>query len=101
MGASDLLVGKAGALTMAESFIHSLPTVIMKPLMPQEVANMKFMTHQGTSYFLKKPHQLGSIVQELLSNPLLLTQKPTRAHELAQPYAALDLADFVIEILRK
>lgn len=99
MAASDLFVGKAGPTTMAECFIHGLPIAIMQPLMPQELPNMHYALKHQVGSLLQKPQDLPSLVKQLIESPQLKKEKRARALSLAKPFAALDLADFIIDIL--
>lgn len=67
--------------------------------MPQEEPNKDFMLKEGVGYLLEQPDQLGTIIGDFLKNPALFANKRERALQLAQPHAALDLADYILEIV--
>lgn len=97
MEVSDLMIAKPGGSTTTESLCKGLPMVVMDPIPGQESRNVEIMKKRNTSFFIKKPEQIQTIVETILKQPELLTEKKRNIADLAKPNAAEDFADYVIQ----
>ncbi len=87
MAASDLLISKAGGLTVTEALNLGLPMVIIRPTPGQEDGNTEFLTRGGAGIYLKDIKDLNSSVTELLGNPEKLILMSKNAINLSRPDA--------------
>jgi 1,2-diacylglycerol 3-beta-galactosyltransferase len=98
MGASDLLLTKAGPQTICEGLSAGLPIVIFDALPGQEADNADFVASHGAGLFLDSPESLASAMQELMaSNREQLEEMMANAQAVARPQAALDIAQLILE----
>jgi 1,2-diacylglycerol 3-beta-galactosyltransferase len=94
MGASDLLVTKAGPGTIAEAQILGLPLVLSTFLPGQEEANVPYVVDGGFGlYSGQEPERIAEAVYELLADPVRLEKMSKRAKELSLPKATLSIAE--------
>lgn len=93
MGASDLLVTKAGPGTIAEAMILGLPLVLSTFLPGQEEANVPYVVEGGFGlYSGQDPDRIADAVHELLGDPARLEKMSKRARELSLPGATISIA---------
>ena len=96
MMASDLLVTKAGGVTLAEAFCCHVPVVVFDPLPGQEEGNARFVTAQGAAELASSPRDLARIVSELRWSPSHRASLREHGAELATPGAARAVAAAIL-----
>lgn len=69
MTAADLIITKAGGLTVSESLTKGLPLIIYKPIPGQEAANAHFLMRIGAGKLAYTEEELETILADLLQNP--------------------------------
>ncbi len=84
MGASDVIITKAGGLTVSEALTKRLPLVIFKPIPGQEEENAAFLEGIGAGITAKDEETLESVLIRLMDRPELL-KKMSKAAGLAVP----------------
>ena len=66
MQAADLIVSKAGGVTLAEAAAVGVPLVIFQPLPGQETMNVRFLTQHEAAYVAEDADQLLRAADELM-----------------------------------
>jgi len=98
MGASDLLLTKAGSVTICEGLSAGLPIAIIDALPGQEQGNAEYVVSYGAGLPSLSPRVLAAELQELLtSGRERLQEMRARAKELAKPWAALEVAQLILQ----
>lgn len=69
MSVSDLIITKAGGLTVSESLTKKLPMVIYRPIPGQEEENAHFLERIGAAKLAKTEEELEEMIKHLLSHP--------------------------------
>ena len=101
MRAADLVVSRAGASTMGEYPIMGLPAI----LVPYPYAwryqkqNADYLVAQGAAKLLpdeELSENLAGMVLSLINNPQELTAMRTKMTALAQPHAAANIAQLIL-----
>ncbi|HWQ41537.1 MAG TPA: glycosyltransferase [Desulfosporosinus sp.] len=69
MSVSDLIISKAGGLTVSEALTKHLPLVIYKAIPGQEEENARFVERLGAGQVAGTEEELGWILKRFLSNP--------------------------------
>lgn len=98
MAATDVMVTKAGGLTVSEALASGLPLIIVKPIPGQEAGNTKFLVENGAALHVESPEDVGPLVAGILGHGgehLALMRRA--AARIARPKAAEDVAK---ELLR-
>jgi UDP-N-acetylglucosamine:LPS N-acetylglucosamine transferase len=96
MRASDLLVTKAGGVTLAEAFCCAIPVVIHDLLPGQESGNLEYVRRHEAVEFARRPSALASVVAALRADPKRLGDLRERGARLARPQAARQIAKNVL-----
>jgi len=97
MGASHLLVTKAGGLTISEALAMQLPLRIYRPLPGQELSNVDFLVRHGAARVFKNVPALVEEVRRLAQTAHdRLCEPPPPL--LARPYSALDAAQRILAL---
>ena len=92
MSAADLMMGKPGGLTTAESLIKGLGWIVVNPIPGQEERNAIHLLEEGVGVWCNNLHTLGYKVRTLLEQPGRLESMRANARRLAMPDAAAAVA---------
>ncbi len=88
MSVADLIVTKAGGLTVSESLTKKLPMIIYKPIPGQEGENADFLSKVGAAKVAKDDEELEEIIKDLLTYPEKITQMKIAASNALPGHAA-------------
>ncbi|MCA1644062.1 MAG: glycosyltransferase [Chloroflexi bacterium] len=88
MRACDLLVTKAGGVTLAEAFCGRVPVVVHDVLPGQEAGNLEYVLRQAAVSYAPDPAALARIVRELVRDPARRAALAERGARLARPAAS-------------
>ena len=96
MSAADVLVGKAGGISVTEALNKCLPLIAGSGLPQQEKGNVEMLlkTKAGKQYKNKK--QLIKILNEIIENPQNLTELKENIKKTRHPNASNKVADLMI-----
>lgn len=101
MGASDLIITKAGPGTIAEACCKGLPILLSCYLPGQEEGNVHFVTEGGFGGYASTTSQVVTVARNLLLNEKKRKLASERAKAAMDPSAALQIADDIIQLLIK
>jgi processive 1,2-diacylglycerol beta-glucosyltransferase len=88
MAAADLLITKAGGMTLAEAMAAGLPLVTFGSLPGQERRNERFASRAGVALVARSSADLEHAVERALATPALREQLRERTRALARPAAS-------------
>ncbi|MDD2803941.1 MAG: glycosyltransferase [Elusimicrobiales bacterium] len=97
--AADLVVGKPGGVTLAETMALARPFIIYSPLPGQEERNTAFLYRHRLAETAGSPEELEPLVRRYLHSPATLAHASRALAEHARPHAARDIAAKIIETL--
>ena len=97
MSVSDLLIAKPGGMTMCESLVKGIPIIIIAPIPGQETYNAKWLLKRRAAFQVKRPNEIKDIVSRLIDDAHLFESTQSAIAQIAKPYAARDLVDFVLK----
>lgn len=101
MTVSNIIITKAGGLTVSEALTKRLPMLIFKPIPGQEEENAHFVERIGAGRVAETEEELEEMVHYLLSHPQEI-EKMRRAAAKAVPGKAAEKAtDNIFELIRK
>ncbi len=87
MTVTDLLITKAGGITVSEALAKHLPMLIYRPIPGQEEGNTRFLVSHGAALAPRTPAQLRTMLEDLLVHPDRLAAMRQAAAALARPDA--------------
>jgi 1,2-diacylglycerol 3-beta-galactosyltransferase len=94
MGASDILVTKAGPATISEACIAGLPCIIYDAIPGQETGNVEYVVSADVGLFTPSPRETAQAVEGWLSEgPAGLEARRRRALALGRPNAVWEIAE--------
>jgi processive 1,2-diacylglycerol beta-glucosyltransferase len=96
MSVADLIMTKAGGLTVSECLVKNLPMVINDVIPGQEDDNVKYVVNHGAAIKATNAEEVISVVNDLLLNPEKIATMKENCKKIAKPNAAIDLVDFVV-----
>jgi processive 1,2-diacylglycerol beta-glucosyltransferase len=100
MAVSDLLITKAGGVTVSEALALDLPMLIYRPIPGQEEGNTQYLLERGAALAPKTPAMLHDLLEMLLADPARLAAMRRAAAGLAHPEATAQvvacLADLAV-----
>jgi len=99
VAASDLVISKAGGLTVSEVMARGTPMVIIDPVAGQEEWNADVVVGSGAGIQLRMPETVPSAALYLLTQPERLELMRRQARLIGRPRAALDVAGSILSDL--
>ena len=94
--ASDVVITKAGGLTVSEVLGRGRPMVIIDPIPGQEESNADYLAGVGAAISIRLPEHVPFAVAQLLGDSQRLEQMRQTAARAARPRAALDIAEAIL-----
>lgn len=91
MDASDIILTKAGGMTVAESLAKYLPMLIVDPIPGHERMNTDFLVQKGAAIEIKSYSQIPAKINELFKTGAIDNMREN-SKKLAKPDSALDIA---------
>jgi processive 1,2-diacylglycerol beta-glucosyltransferase len=91
MSAADLVLGKAGGLTVSEALAQGLPFLIVQSIKGQEEHNANYLLEEGAALRCDSLLTLAEKVDMLLNDSACLTRLRANARRLSRPHAACDI----------
>jgi processive 1,2-diacylglycerol beta-glucosyltransferase len=101
MAAADLLVTKAGGLTLAEAMAAELPVLAYGSLPGQERRNERFAARTGIGLVARSYLELVHLLDRALDDADLLERLRARARDARRPDATQRIVAAVLEQLRR
>ncbi len=101
MGASDILITKAGPGTISEALISRLPMILYGYIPGQETGNVTYVQERKAGIFTENPREVGHLVRDWMGDyaPMLEEMKRNAA-ALARPEAVLDIARRACDLIQ-
>ena len=96
MAAADLLVSKAGGMTLAETMAAELPILTYGSLPGQERRNERFASRAGIALVARSRRELGHALERALSEPKLLERLREQMRHVRRPEASRHIARVVL-----
>ena len=100
MEASDILISKAGGITISESLAKNLPMIVISPIPGQETHNSDFITRYGAAVKIDKLPQLKNILEDLITNPKKMDKMREAIKAVRKPAACYDVAILALETIK-
>lgn len=97
MGAADILIGKAGGITVSEAMASELPLLIYRPIPGQEEANARYLVSEGAATVADDVTQLIGELEQIIRHPAELAEMRQRAKRIAYPDSAHVTAKLLYE----
>ena len=97
--AADVVAGKPGGVTLAESMAMAKPFVVFSALPGQEERNTAYLRRHRLAETAASPEELAAAIKRFQGSPHLLAQAARAMGEHARPHAARDIAARIIESL--
>lgn len=94
--ASDVVVTKAGGLTVSEVLARGRPMIIIDPIPGQEESNADHLAAVGAGISIRLPQHVPFAVTQLIGDKQRLHDMSNSARRAARPRAALDIAEAVL-----
>ncbi|MCY4008716.1 MAG: glycosyltransferase [Anaerolineaceae bacterium] len=101
MSAADILISKAGSLTIGEACVAGLPMILTRSIPGQERGNTAYIEAAGAGLRSRDVSRTVAIVKEWLADPAGLQQRAERARALSTPDATHEIAQLIGELLRE
>jgi processive 1,2-diacylglycerol beta-glucosyltransferase len=96
IAASDLVIGKAGGLTVSEVLGRGVPLIIPTPVPGQEQANADFVIAAGAGTCQSMVQDVAADVFALLADPARRTAMAAAARAAGRPSSAVTIATHVL-----
>ncbi|MFC1480096.1 glycosyltransferase [Candidatus Omnitrophota bacterium] len=92
MEVSDVVVTKAGGMTIAEALVKKLPMLIVDPIPGHERMNTDYLVEKGAAAEIDDYSQIHQKINELFDSQGTLERMKKNTEKLSKPDSALDIA---------
>ena len=99
MAVSDLIVTKAGGLTVSEALGRNVPMILYHVIPGQERANAEYVMRRGAARIAHTPQEVALAVHQCLQEPQRLEAMRQAVRSLSRPDAAATIVSQVIDPL--
>jgi processive 1,2-diacylglycerol beta-glucosyltransferase len=99
MCVSDILISKAGGLTVSEAMAMELPMIIFHPIPGQECANRDYLVESGGAISAESTRELGAALDRLCAQPQVLDNMRAAIRRIRRPDAAEHSGREVLRLL--
>ena len=99
MAASDLIVAKAGGLTVTEALGRGIPLILYHVIPGQERENARYLASHGAAIIAPRPADVAQAVRRCVEEPRVLDGLQQAAAALSRPHAAEAIVAQVVEPL--
>ena len=99
MAASDLIVAKAGGMTLTEALARGIPLVLYHAIPGQERSNAQYVVARGAAVLAHGPTEVARAVRDLLEDPNRLAAMRRAAAAVSRPDAADAIVSQVVRPL--
>lgn len=98
MSVSDLIITKAGGLTVTEALTKHLPLVIYKPIPGQEEENAHFVQRIGAGQIAGTQEECEGLLNHLLSHPNEIEKMREKAAAALPGHSAVRAVETMLEL---
>ncbi len=99
MASADLLVSKAGGLTVTEALVMALPMFLLDPIPGQEEHNADMLLEEGAAKKVGSLDALEFKLDRALRDPTWLARMRDRARAIRQPNASREIVAAVSQVV--
>jgi processive 1,2-diacylglycerol beta-glucosyltransferase len=96
LDAVDIVVTKAGGMTISECLAKGLPMIIVDPIPGQEEKNTEYIVSKKAAIAVKKLNDLPRQLTQLINDTKLRKELQSNAISLAKPNAAIDIVKDIL-----
>lgn len=101
MTVSDVIITKAGGLTVSEALTKHLPLLIYKPIPGQEEENAHFVQRIGAGRVINTEEELEEMLKHLLRTPEEIKQMCISASRALPGNAAEKATNYIFELINE
>lgn len=98
MEISDLLLTKAGGVTVFEALAKKLPMLIYKPLPGHERSNARFLVRYKVAVQVDDEEEVVKTIIDCINDPSILKSMAQATEPISKPFAARDAANIIIQM---
>ncbi|QZY56389.1 MGDG synthase family glycosyltransferase [Crassaminicella profunda] len=95
---ADLLITKAGGVSIFEAIHSELPMIVYEPILAQEIENGKFIENSGIGEIIKNTKELKEKVNTFIKNREKRTQLKMNIKRIKQQSDSREFIDCISEI---
>jgi processive 1,2-diacylglycerol beta-glucosyltransferase len=99
MEIADVLVTKAGGITISEALARGLPMVIYKPLPGHEESNANYLWRKRAAIIAKSDHRLKTAVRRMVTDEDFRQRFQLHCRKIGYPDSAETCAKLILEVL--
>ncbi|NLI60517.1 MAG: hypothetical protein GX375_03700 [Clostridiales bacterium] len=98
MKGTDLLLSKAGGITVFEALAVKLPILLYRPLPGHEMCNVDFLLDNRAALLAKDEALAVELIKESIEDPSILDDISEAMEPLAKPFSARDSVNVILKL---
>ncbi len=99
MAKADLLVSKAGGLTVTEALVMGLPMFLLDPIPGQEEHNAEYLLEEGAAKMVGSLDSLEYKLDRAIADPQWLARMRERARAIRRPNASREIVEAAAKLV--
>lgn len=99
MKISNLLLSKAGGITVFEALALKLPILLYKPLPGHEMCNVDFLLENKAALLARNEEQAIELIKDTIGNPSILKDISTAMKPISKPFSARNAVNIILAIV--
>jgi processive 1,2-diacylglycerol beta-glucosyltransferase len=100
MESCDIMITKAGGITVFEALAKGIPMIIYKPIPGHEESNVQFLLQNGAARAAKNWRQIKTAIEELIFFPSLYERICEHISRISKPNATREATEIILKILK-
>ncbi|AET68450.1 UDP-N-acetylglucosamine:LPS N-acetylglucosamine transferase [Desulfosporosinus orientis DSM 765] len=100
MSIADIIITKAGGLTVSESLTKRLPIIVFNPIPGQEENNAQYIEEIGAGRVARTDQEFISILDELITNPQEIRKMSNAAAQTLPGHSAEKAVKAILKLAR-
>ena len=99
MDFTDIIITKAGGISISESLAKGLCIIVTNPIPGQEERNVEYLLKKKAVIKADKPREIGAIIGDFLSDAKKMYSLKERAKEVSFLDSSLRIVDLILEVM--
>ncbi len=99
MAVSDVMITKAGGISVTEAMDSGLPMILYGSIPGQETWNERYLSSNGAAVIAKSIKDIPRMADRILADPIIYSSFKYGLSKVSKPHAARDITDEVLKVI--
>ena len=99
MAVSDVMITKAGGISVTEAMDSGLPMILYGSIPGQETWNERYLSSNGAAVIAKSIKDIPRMADKILADTIIHSSFKYGLSKVSKPHAARDITDEVLKVI--